>query len=290
MLALLAIVATVLTIQSPARVQALGADGTRVAYAAGFSSGDCNRVYVWNLLTRKTVKLGRKTHCQQTSTGNRISAVSLAGTRALWLQFQGGNRREYTLWTATPTRPAPILIRSIEVDVDDPAPIVIGEGDASRNGDILPYATGATVTALRANGSRALRWEAPARVTALAATGGELAVGSADGSVTVLDSRGRLLRSTPGTVTPSAVAVTGSGVVVQRGRTLEHLSTGRTFLLPAGARLQDAAGPAAAYELRGVVYRLDLLTGRRTVLARGTYAQLEPGRTITASGRVVTAR
>jgi hypothetical protein len=290
MIALLPIAATVLTLQSHAQVHALGADGTRVAYAAGFSSGDCNRVYVWNLVTRKTVKLGRKTHCQQTSTGNRISAVALAGTRALWLQYQGGNRREYTLWTATPTRPAPILIRSIEVDVDDPAPIVIGEGDASRNGDILPYATGTSVTALRANGSRAFRWEAPARVTALAATGGELAVGAADGSLTILDSHGRVLGSTPGTVAPSAVAVTGSGVVVQRGRTLEQLSTGRTFLLPAGARLRDASGAAAVYELRGVVYHLDLVGGRRTTVARGTYAQLEPGRTITALGRIVTAR
>ncbi|MBA3432517.1 MAG: hypothetical protein H0U08_00315, partial [Actinobacteria bacterium] len=65
--------ASVRSVTAPAAVQALAFDGPRVAYAAGRTASDCNRVYVWNLTTRAVTRLGRKAHCVQTSTGNGIA-------------------------------------------------------------------------------------------------------------------------------------------------------------------------------------------------------------------------
>jgi hypothetical protein len=291
MLATLAALAAAITVQSPAPVQALAADGQRVAYAAGFSAHDCNRVYVWNLRTRAVVKLGRRTHCERTSTGNSISSLALAGNRALWIHYVGGNRRLWSLWTATTTRPQPRLLRSIELDVDDPAPYVLGEGNQSRLGGVLPYAVGDTVHALRLNGSRAFSWKAPARVTALGARGEEVAVAAADGSVTLLGPRGRIVSRLPSGDAPAAVFVTGGDVVAQRGRTVQAYGPDgdRRFAIPAGARVADAQGYTLVYVLRGAVRRVDTLSGTDRLLARGAFVQLEDSWTVTASGRTVSA-
>lgn len=291
MLTLLALAAATLSIQSPAQVQAVAADGHRVAFAAGFSAGDCNRVYIWNLRTRGVVKLGRRTHCQQTSTGNAISSVSLAGTRALWLQYQGGNRREYTLWTATTARPKPILVASREVDVDDPAPIVLGAGGSERLGDMLPYAFGNTVRVLRANGSRRFSWTAPGRVVALHARDGELAVATDDSSVTILDAAGRVLREEAYDGEIRSVRVTGDGVLVHHGNRLELRdgSTARTWPIPVGARLQDADAVRALYVLRSEVRSLRFSPVTDRPVASGTFARLEGATLVTVSGRVVRA-
>ena len=132
--------APIRSVTTPAPVLDLAFDGSRVAYAVGRSSGDCNRVYVWNLVTRGVSRLGRKTHCEQTSTGNSIASLAIAGTRVLWLHYAGGNSRDWSLWTATTTRPSPIRLRLVTREADAAAPIVIGDGNSGRLGDLLPYA------------------------------------------------------------------------------------------------------------------------------------------------------
>ena len=104
----------------PARVTALELDSSFIAYAVGRSAHDCNRVFVWNLASRGVTKLGRKTNCEQTSTGNSIAAVSVAGKRVLWVHYAGGNIREWSLWTATTTKPSPLRLRFVSRDVDAP--------------------------------------------------------------------------------------------------------------------------------------------------------------------------
>ena len=283
--------ATVRSVTAPGPVLALAHDGPFVAYAAGRSAGDCNRVYVWNLATRGVTKLGRRTHCIDTSTGNAISSLAVAGRRVLWLHFAGGNRRNYTIWTATTTRPLPRLLASQEVDVDDSAPFVVGEGDDAVHGSLLPYARGRTVVALHANGSRAFTWTAPSRVVALAAFRGELAIASAGGSVTVLGERARWLRAERYPAEVGVVRLTGNALAVQHGRTLE-LRGGRTgaWTLPAGARLEDVEGSRALYVVAGRVRVLDLSAGATRDVSRGTAARLDGPRTSIASGRVVTVR
>lgn len=286
-----AVAASVRTVRAPAPVLALAQDSSFVAYAVGRSARDCNRVYVWNLATRRVTKLGRRTHCIETSTGNAISTVSAAGRRVLWLHFAGGNRRNYTVWTATTTQPLPRLLAAREVDVDDPAPLVLGEGDDDGAGSLLPYAAGRVVVALRANGARAFTWTASDRVVSLAAHRGELAVASADRRVAVLDGQASLLRVEEYPTDVQVVRLTGDAIAVQRGRILE-LRGGRTgtWTLPAGARLLDADGARAVFVASGRIRILDLRSGRVQPVAAGTAAQLEGARLSLASGRVVSVR
>lgn len=284
--------ASVRSVTAPAPVHVLESDGARIAYATGRSEHDCNRVYVWNLATRGVTRLGRRTHCEQTSTGNEIAAVSIAGTRVLWLHYAGGNIRDWSLWTATTTVRTPLRLRLVSGDVDAPAPIVIGEGDDSRHGSLLPYAVDRVVVALRANGSRAFTWTAPARVVGFAARDGELAVATEGGVVTVLDARGRVLRAERFGTEIDAVRMTGDALVVQRGRTLE-LRGGRTaiYSLVAGVKLADADGDRAVLVGGGKVRTLDLDSGRAGGGAgSGSLARLEGKRLAVASGRTVSVR
>ena len=282
---------SVRTVTAPAPVRALELDGPRIAYATGRSERDCNRVFVWNLATRGVTRLGRRTNCEQTSTGNEIAAVSIAGTRVLWLHYAGGNIRDWSLWTATTARPAPRRLRLVSRDVDAPAPLVIGQGDSSKLSDLLPYAVDRTVVALRADGSRRFAWVAPTRVIALSARAGELAVASEGGVVTVLDAHGNVLRAESFGTEIDAVRFTGNALVVQRGRTLE-LRGGRTaiYSISAGVKLADADGDRAVLVGGGKVRMIDLRDGRVQIVASGSLARLEGARLAVASGRTVSVR
>ena len=278
---------------APAPVIALAADGSRVAYAVGFSGRDCNRVRLWNRSPAGVTRLGRRTSCARTSTGTTITALALAGRRVLWLHVTGGNIREWSLWTATGHLPAARLLRAARADADSPPPIVLGSGDGSRAGDILPYAVGRTVTALRSSGSRRFTWAAPARVVALAADDGELAVAVEDGTVTVLDAGGAVVRRESfGAARIDAVRLTGNALLVQHGRTLELRSGTRRSLysLLAGSRLVDAEGGRAVLIRRGQVSTFDLDSGIGSVVATGAFADLEGTALAVASGRTVSVR
>ena len=283
--------ASVRSVTAPAPVLALAFDGPRVAYASGRSAGDCNRVRIWNLSTRGVTTLGRRTHCEQTSTGNAIASLSLAGTRVLWLHYAGGNTREWSLWTATVSRPSPVRLRFAARDADAPAPIVLGPGDDSRLGSLLPYSVDRTVVTLRSDGSRAFAWIAPGRVVALAAKGGEVAVASAGGVVTVLDAGGRVLSTERFGAEIDVVRLTGDALAVQHGRTLE-LRGGRIALysLVAGVRLADADGDRAVLVGGGKVRSFDPDSGFGGVAANGSHADLEGVRLASAAGRVVSVR
>ena len=291
-LATAAAATTVRTVRAPGVVEALAFDGGRIAYASGPGAGDCDRVRIWSPRTRSIVRLGRTTPCVETSTGTGIAAIAIAGRRVLWLHYTGGNIREWALFTATETARAPRRLRFVSRDVDAPAPIVVGDGDTSRQGDVLPYAVDRQVIALRSDGSRRFAWTAPARVVALSALAGEVAVALEGGKVTVLDLAGRIVaqQSYAGEIT--AVRLTGTGIVVQRGRTLEFrgASTASTATLPAGARLVDAAGATdAVYVLRNAVYVRRIASARDVLIGHGALAQVEGLWLATASGRTVTA-
>lgn len=295
LLALLALVptaeaATVRTVTAPAPVLALAQDGPRVAYATGRSARDCNRVFVWNLTTRGVTKLGRRTHCIETSTGNAVGSVSIAGARVLWVHYAGGNRRMYTLWTATTSKPLPRLLRSREVDVDDPAPIVIGPGDDAPRGGLLPYAVGSSVVALRADGSRAFTWTAPAPVTALTAAAGKLAVATRGGRVTVLDASGRVEETETYGSEVRAVQLSPRGPVVQHGRTIELRREGipSPWQVPTGWRLVDADENWAYFADGASLHRLRLVADNVTQsLGGGRLLQVDGARFSAAAGRTV---
>lgn len=285
---MLALAATIAAIAAPAPVQAVALDAPLLAYATGRSARDCDRVFVWNRSTRRTVRLARTTNCVQTSTGTGIAGLSIAGNRVLWLHFTGGNIREWSLFTATTTAPRPRRLRFVARDVDSPAPIVLGEGDTTRFGDLLPYAVDREVVVLRPNGARAFAWTAPARVTALGANSGGLAVAVEDGRVFVLEN-GTVEASWTGSPAATAVFVTGNAVASQRGRSIEVRSgsTTRRLTIPTGARLRDAEGLRAVYVSAGRATLLDLSNGTTRDLGRATDAQLEASTAALAFGRTV---
>jgi hypothetical protein len=272
---------------APAPVSAVAFDGSRVAFAVGFSAGDCDRVRLWNLSTASVSKLGRSTSCTRTSTGTGIAALAVAGNRAVWLHYTGGNIREWSLWTASGSKPAPpTRLRFVARDVDAPPPIVLGDGD----GDLLPYAVDRTVVVLRASGARRFAWTAPARVVALDARDGRVAVAQAGGLVTVLDAGGRVIGEESFGGEISAVEVSSTGVLAQvRGLVELHGAGGasRTFAIGSASRLQDASASLAVYILRDSVTTLSLSGGARRAVGVGTAAALEGARVAVAAGRRV---
>jgi hypothetical protein len=284
----LAILATIAAIVAPAPVQTLAFDTPQLAYASSHSAADCDRIRVWNRGTGRTVRLGRTTSCEQTSTGSGIASLSVAGNRVLWLFYAGGNIREWSLFTATTTAPKPRQLRFFARDVDDPAPIVLGEGDSTRFGDLLPYAVDRQVVVLRPNGSRAFAWTAPAQVTALGANWGGVAVALEDGRVFALEN-GVVESSWTGSPAVTAVFVTGNGVASQRGRTIELRSgsSTRRWTVPTGARLRDAEGLRAVYLVAGRARLLNLSTGATRDLGQASDVQLEYATAVVARGRTM---
>lgn len=288
--------ATVRRVTAPGPVTALAFDGPRVAYAAGRSRDDCNRVRIWNLATSRVTALGRPFGCIETSTGTGVAAVSVAGSRVLWLYFGGGNIREWFLFTGTEKSPKARRLAFVARDVDEPPPIVIGPGDSGPSGAVLPYAVGRRVVALRGDGTRSFAWTAPSRVVALAARAdptSELAVAQEGGTLSVLGATGRVLREDSYEGEIGIVRLTTTGILVQRGRTLEHRDSAGIWLatLPAGARLMDVAGGIdAVYAVRTEVRARRIGGTRDVLLATGALAAGEGRWLATAAGRTVTAR
>jgi hypothetical protein len=279
-------------VAAQAPVVAIAMDGRRIAFAEGRSAGDCDRVRIWNLQTRAVTKLGRSTHCEQTSTGNGIASLAIAEGRVLWLHYAGGNIREWSLFTATVTAPRPRRLRFVARDVDLPSPIVVGDGNGSRFGDLLPYAVERDVVALRPDGSRRFSWRAPGLVVALSAQFNELAVATQGGLVTVLDAAGRPARTELFDGEVSAVKLSRGGVLAQLGRTFElrRGGTTRSFTVPRGARLEDALGDRAFYAVGQQTRELLLTTGADRLVATGSHIEAELSTVAVSAGRSVTAR
>ena len=216
-------------------VLGLGGDGGTVAVAV---SGRCPRILVWTPEVGRAVRFRTPRRCARE---RLVAGPTLAGTRALWVTRRG---REWKLWTASHAARQPRLLRSSRERV------VLGEGDASRYGELLPYAVGETVVVLRENGSRRFRWKAPTRITAVAAKDGEVAVALATGIVVLFDASGNVLReerfpAEPVFAAPVAkVFITGNGLVVQQRRFLElRRGAGHSHrVLRPNERLVDADG------------------------------------------------
>jgi hypothetical protein len=261
------------TITAPAPVTALSANGGALAYATAWTKRACERVWFHG----KAFPTGQ---CPAVSTGRGVAGVAVAGSRVVWLAYAGGNIREWSLLTATTTRPQPRLLRFVARDVDLPSPIVLGS-----SGGVVPYAVGRSVVALNPKGSRAFAWTAPADVRALASSGPSVAV-VVDGGKAYVVRGGAIVRTVAFDGEADAVALAGSTLVLQRGRILDLRvsSTSRTWTLPASARLQDASATEALYVAGGKVHALRFADGSDSVVAGGTLAQLDAGRTVVASG------
>jgi hypothetical protein len=269
-------------------VTGLAADGGEAVFAAARTATDCDRTFVWERSTRQVVQLGKKQRCDPVSTGRGVSGLAVSDGRALWVSYAGGNLREWRLWTATVTRTTPKSLQFVSRDVNALQPIIVGLA----GGGLLPYAVDSTVTALRANGTTAFTWTAPARVVALAARSGRIAVAEEGSRVTVLDAHGNVVSVDLYASELSAVALIAKGLVVQRGLVLElrRGTEAHEFPIPAGAQLDDADGQSAVWSDGKLVHLMRLTDGVQTATFAGSWATLAGSHLYVARGRTVTVR
>ena len=282
------------TVTSPGPVRALARSGFSVAFLSGPYAGHCGpHVELWSLVTRGVHRLGRHTDLlcsQHPSTGSGVTDIAVAGNRALWLAYAGGNRRDWLLETATTTRPAERQLEFREVDVDAPPPIVLGVASEQ----VMPYSIGSTVKVLKANGARAYAWQAPGRVTNTTAYGAMVAAFVVGGQCFVLSPAGAVRQTytfAPGSVQEFALA--GVGLVVQLTGGRVEIRRGRLVVrrprLPVGARMLDYAEGIRRYRLGLQILARRVSTGRDVLLRRASLAVLEHNGLSYAAGRRVSS-
>lgn len=268
-------------ILAPSFVSGVAVDGPRVAY----TDTSC-RVSIWQ--AGRTTRLGATPCTGQTSTGSGLAGLALAGGRALWVTYTGGNTREFTVWTATRTTPRPRRLAFASGDVDATPAVTVGDSD----GDLLPYAVNRTVVVLRANGARRFAWTAPAPVTAVDAFAGEVAVATAGGLVTVLDAGGRVLDEQRFAADVYGLQISGGSLVAQVGRTLEVRgpSPTRKIVVRRDLKLVGAGGGRALLLGRDGAQFLDLDTGKTSSLGPVRHARVDGVRAVTANGHRIVLR
>ena len=282
--------ATKVTIPARSGVTALAADGTDTSFATMSTISDCDRVFVWQATTRRTVQLGKKQRCRGKSSG--ITSLAVTGGRALWLTETGTPLAAVRLWTATAAKPTPRPLETATRDIQstDPEPILVG----AAGGGLLPYAMDDTVTVLRANGKVAFpSWTASGRVVAMSARNGNVAVAQEGARVTVLDSNGHILSVDLFSSEVSAVALTAKGLLVQRGTTLElrrGQAESRLFPVPATAQLDDADSRWAVWSDGKLVHVIRLPDGLAVGAYPGTSASLAGNTLYVAHGKTITIR
>jgi hypothetical protein len=281
------------TVTSPGQVRALARSGYSVAFLSAPFGGHCgSRVLLWSLVTRGVHELGRHPDalCEQgPSTGSGITDIAVAGNRALWLAYAGGNRRDWILETATTTRPTERQLELREVDVDAPPPIVLGVASEQ----VMPYSIGSTVKVLRANGARIYTWTAPGRVTNTTSYNANVAVFVTGGRSYVLSPSGTVqARYTFPAGSVQEFALAGVGLVVQLSGGLIEIRRGaavRRLTLPAGARMLDYAQGIVLYKLRGQIRGRAVASGKDVFLRNATFAVLEHNGLTYAAGRRVSS-
>lgn len=273
-------------------IVAIAVTGPSVTYAVGdnTSKSDCAHVYFWHTAGGATGKwrFGKQTAepcVENPSTGSGISAVAMSANRSLWIQYAGGNDRDWQLFTATRTKTKPRQLAFVEQDVELPSPIVVGQGTAAA----VPYAVNDsgnnTVTYLGDNGAPIFRWTAPAEVRLLAAGSGphgaQVAAFLDSGVLTLLSGAGSVVTTytySPAEVT--AVALAPGGVVVQDGASVQirNGSQVKTVPLPHGARMFGYGQGRVFYSRAGAIHALQVATNQDSLLVAA-----RPGRSAVAA-------
>ena len=278
-------------VNSPGNVLALARSGYSVAFLSGPYEGHCGpHVELWDLAGRGVWKLGRHPDalCRgKPSTGSGVSDIAVAGNRAAWLAYAGGNDRDWILYTATTTRPAERQLAFRTVDVGAPPPIVLGTASQA----VIPYAVGSTVRVVAADGRRLYAWQAPGRVTNLTAYESQVAVFVRGGRCFVLTPTGAVAQSytfRPGSVQQFALG--GRGLVVQLPGGRIEVRNGAAvhrFSIPPRAKMLDYAGNILLYRIGNAVHGRFLWSAKDRVVRHAPLAVVETNGMSYARGRRV---
>lgn len=261
------------TAANPSTISALDVAFRSVVYAVRETPDRkrCAYVVLWDTASNGTWRLGESTTrvCTEgPSTGSGISQVATTGRRAFWVTYVGGNFRDQTLWTATPTRRTPRRLADATSEVDSgETPLVLGPG--TREG--VAYATGKTLTYVADTGARLFRVTLTSDVRVLAAGIGpgaaRVVAALADGTVVTLSRSGSVLRTvTYGASSVTAVALAPRGAIVQAAQTVHVGST--TVTLPVGAAMLGFRQGQIVYTKGGQVRALGMATGDDVLLVK----------------------
>jgi hypothetical protein len=292
------------TIGTRGSVLSISADGARVAVQTELKRKQtCQSAAAWTPGTGAIVHFGGASCIPADEHGSRHDALTLAGTRVAWVDYDYGNHAYCDgPYTATLANPKPVAIPG---DCDgtsgDEYYTFFGDGDflvmsssvfceidgecgSDENGNALPAGdydvtlarlVGATPKpilkpinnreVIDANAGRALVWESP----------GKLIVYSAAGNV--------LASFTTGKAPPYVGALDGDTVVFPRGRvlTVGSIASGSTkqLTMAAEGKLRDVDGGVAVYTAGIAIHLLTLASGRDRVFTSVRSlvdAQLEP--------------
>ena len=271
-----------------APIAALSVTGRSVTYAVAdnASKSDCAHAFIWHTAGGSIGKwrFGKATNepcVEGPSTGDGISAVAMSAERSLWIQYAGGNLRDWQLFTATRTKTKPKQLAFVEQDVDLPSPIVVGQGMQ----DGVPYAVNANLTFLGDNGAAIFKWTAPAAVKLVASgsgpNGSEVAAFLSNGTLDLLSHSGQVVQSytyAPGELT--ALYLGPAGVVAQDGSSVQirEGAAMQTVTLPAKAQMIGYGQGEIFYSLAGAIHALKTSTSTDSLLVAAT-----PGKTTIAA-------
>lgn len=303
-------------------VLSLAADGDRAAFIVEGRVKECWSVMVWEPARGRAHRLQSAAACERNDRPNRRGTpiVTLAGSRAAWLQFSGGNTLETIVYTATLARPTRVLLAmGIANDgvVGYFARRPFGDGsllafaldkNCSPDYDAFPCPParkpGEVVesTVWRVTGGRgpcrlgsrecSVVTAAEKELALLAVDAGRLAVRTDDG-ISLITSSGRVLLELPGK--PRGAALSGNRLALRMPEGVEVYDT-RSGDLVARVPVADATKLA---DLQGqilvttsgttVTLRWLGTDGAVKIRARGAViAQLEPSGLFVAAARRVT--
>lgn len=277
-------------------------DGPQVAYDIPSAVGrPCNRVFVWNVLTGKTMQVSGKGTCgaDSTSTGAGVRELAIAGARVAWIVNQGGNSEsDDYLYTSSLPKPNERKLASA-IRTGEVTGVLTCGGDHGRGlagtwigclvgaGRFLAVNRWSTDTNDNVSSARLETIGAGLRtiasgagaMDAVSTDGKQVAVLRANGSIGLFSTGGKLLR----TVIPTSakeIAVRGDylAVLTKANRlALYNSHSGRllhAWPVAKGATYLDVSSKLAAYaafrpggwNLR-VVHVLSLPNGKDHVLA-----------------------
>ena len=100
----------------------LGVAASGAFVAATFDQGttECFHAELWNTTSNKVTHLGKKIACEAPG---GIRGPAVIGNRTVWATNVGGNLRDWIVWTATTTSPAPKALATVQgIGADDPDP------------------------------------------------------------------------------------------------------------------------------------------------------------------------
>jgi dipeptidyl aminopeptidase/acylaminoacyl peptidase len=274
------------SVATSAPVASLAADGGTVAFTSQATTIDCDHVGVWTPGEEAVTRLSLRVPCEVAH--GHVYDVAVAGSRVAWSSFVSG---ETGVTVKSPALERPVAIGPFREGEESSWPTDLPDYHVRGDGDLLVYSDGSRLIRIGVGSAKCgeltcttLRSGRDAHVCCPDSVSGGLIALREPGAVTVLDERGKLVRTFPfAPADVSAARLDGGRLVVWRFGRLEVYDVGTgarelSRLLPAGFRLADVDGGIAALTSAGTVELMRLDDGRSFTLPGGepTLADLEP--------------